>query len=93
MGPLTAFWHLTNFLAPALGIGLLATFGAKLLWRRELAGARWQRLALWSCGACAVALIGGLWVFGRDGAMATYAAMVLACALALLWSGFIRRVR
>jgi hypothetical protein len=27
-------------------------------------------------------------VFGRDGMMATYGAMVLASALALLWAGF-----
>src|SRR5690606_4890903 len=90
MGPLDAFWHLINFLAPALGAGLLATFGAKLWWRRELAGTRWQRLALWSCTAGALTLLAGLLLLGRDGAMATYAAMTLACALALLWSGFIR---
>jgi len=33
-------------------------------------------------------LAAGLWAFGRDGKMATYAAMVLACALGLWWSGF-----
>ena len=33
-------------------------------------------------------LIGGLAVFGRDGRMATYAALVVASALALWWAGF-----
>jgi hypothetical protein len=30
----------------------------------------------------------GLVVFERDGRMATYAGMVLACAAALWWAGF-----
>jgi hypothetical protein len=30
-------------------------------------------------------------VFGRDGRMATYGAMVLASSLALMWAGFGRR--
>ena len=38
MGPLDAFWHLLNFFAPAVGVGLIAAALAKLLWRRELAG-------------------------------------------------------
>jgi hypothetical protein len=38
-----------------------------------------------------VALLGGLVLSGRDGRMATYAAMVLANAAALGWAGFGRR--
>lgn len=93
MEPLAAFWHLSNFLAPGIAVGLLASAGAKLLWRRELAAVRWRRMALWSCSACVAVLVGGLLLFGRDGKMATYAAMVLACALALMASGFIGRGR
>ena len=88
MGPLDALWHLLNFLLPALGVGGLAAAGAKLLWRRELAAASWRRLATWSFGAGALCLVGGLVVFGRDGRMATYGAMVLACAVALWWAAF-----
>jgi len=69
-------------------VGPLAAALAKLFWRNELRGARWARLALWSGGACAVVSVGGLVVFGHDGMMATYGAMVLASALALLWAGF-----
>ena len=31
-------------------------------------------------GVCALVLLAGLWLTGRDGKMATYAALVLACA-------------
>lgn len=85
---IAAFWHLTNFFAPAAGVGLIAAALAKLLWRRELRAARWSRLALWGSAACAVALVLGLVVFGRDGKMLTYGAMLLACAAALWWAGF-----
>jgi hypothetical protein len=91
MGPLDALWHALNFFAPATGVALLAAGGAKLLWRRELAGVAWHRLALWGTLAGAAALVGGLIVFGRDGKMATYGALVAATALALWWAGFLRR--
>lgn len=91
MGPIDAFWHLLNFFAPALGVGLLAAALAKLLWRRELAGARWARLAAWASGAGALASVAALLAFGRDGTVAGYALLVAASALALWWSAFVRR--
>jgi hypothetical protein len=91
MGPLDALWHLLNFGAPALSVGALTTVLAKLLWRRELAGVGWLRLLLWSIGAGVLVLVAGLALFGRDGAMATYGALVVATALALWIAGFVRR--
>ena len=91
MSPLEALWHLLNFVAPALGVALLAASLAKLAWRRELAAVPWRRLVLWAAAASVLALIGGLVLFGRDGKMATYAAVVVASALALWWAGFARR--
>ncbi len=44
----------------------------------------------WAAAAAAAASVGGLALVGRDGAMATYAAMVVAVAAALLWRGFLR---
>jgi hypothetical protein len=88
MGPLDALWHLLNFFVPAIGVGLLAAAGAKLLWRRELGPVSWRRLASWSAGAGAVTLLVGLVIFGRDGRVATYAALVVASAAALWWAGF-----
>ncbi|MDP1691520.1 MAG: hypothetical protein Q8L49_06150 [Burkholderiaceae bacterium] len=91
MGPLDGLWHLLNFVAPAFGVALLAASMVKLLWRRELAAVAWRRLALGSAIAGILALIAGLLVFGRDGKMTTYVALIVANALALWWLGFFRR--
>jgi len=91
VGPLDALDHLIGLFLPALALGAIAAALAKLVWRRELHSVRWVRLAGWSGGASAAVLVAGLVVFGRDGMMATYAAMVLASALALMWAGFARR--
>ena len=88
MGPTDALWHLLNLLAPGVGLGLFAAALAKGLWRRELAGVGYGRLARWGALSSTAALLGGLVITGRDGRMLTYAAMVLACALALWWVGF-----
>lgn len=91
MGPLDALWHLLNFFAPAMAVALITTALAKLAWRRELASVPWRRLVGWSMAAGALALLGGLIAFGRDGRMATYGALVAAAALALWLAGFVRR--
>lgn len=88
MGPLDALNHLLNLFLVPVALGALAPALAKLLWRKELAAVRWRRLALPACVACALVVVGGLIVFGRDGKMATYGAMVAACAATLWWRGF-----
>ena len=90
MGPLDAIWHVFNFFLPALGLGAIASALAKLIWRKSLAGSPWWRLASWTSAACALALVGGLVGFGRDGKMATYGAMALAAALVRWWIGLRR---
>jgi hypothetical protein len=69
-------------------VGLLTSLLAKLLWRGELKGISWTRLSAWSFAWGAVMLVAGLVVFGHDGKIATYAAMVGACAVTLWWIGF-----
>ena len=91
MGPLDTLWHLLNLVAPAVGVGILASAMAKLLWWRRLKLVAWTSLSLWTTGVAAVALAAGLVIFGRDGRMTTYALMVLAGAVALWWAGFGRR--
>jgi hypothetical protein len=91
MGPLDALWHLLNFLAPALAVAALSAALAKALWRRDLAGVAWHRLAAWGALSGAAALMGGLVAFGKDGKMATYAALVVATALVQWWIAFGRR--
>ena len=81
-------WHLLNFFAPALGVACIAAALAKLLWRSALRTVAWTRLALWATVACAAVLVGGLLLFGHDGKIATYAAMVVACGVALWAAGF-----
>ena len=88
MGPLDALNHLLNLFLPALGLGLLASAAAKLLWRRELTAVAWRRLAVPACVASAGVVLGGLVLFGRDGKMATYGAMVVVCSFTLWWRGF-----
>jgi len=88
MGPLDAVWHLCNLFLPALALAALTAAAAKLLWRRELAGVAWRRLAAWPALANAGTVLAGLVWLGRDGAMATYAAMVAVCAITLWWLGF-----
>ena len=86
--PLDALWHVLNFFAPALGVGILAPTLAKVLWRSELRGAAWSRLVAVTLAVAAGALVGGLLVLGQDGRMATYGVMTAATAVGLWWVGF-----
>jgi hypothetical protein len=88
MGPLDALFHLGNLFVPAIALGALAAALAKLLWRRELAAVSWRRMAVPAGLASAAVTLAGLLLLGRDGKMATYAAMVAACALTLWWRGW-----
>ena len=91
MGFFDAAWHLLNFLAPAFGLGAIAAALAKALFRRELSGRRWLDLAAYASLGALLMLLAGLAFFGRDGKMATYAAMAVASALMLWWRGFLAR--
>ncbi len=79
-------WHLAGFLAPALGLAA-ALWTAPRLWKRARA-ARWSARteALMLCGAGVAVLLAGLIVFGRDGKMFTYTALVLAQASVAWWN-------
>lgn len=87
MGPLDALWHIANFFGPAIGVGLIAAALCKLFWWKALRPVGFLRLASWAVAAGALALIGGLVFFGRDGRMATYFMLMAAAALALWWRG------
>jgi len=74
--------HLMGFAAPALAVALLVTLAAPLVLPRTVQSPGWwARFAINSAAGLA-ALAAGLWYFGRDGKMATYAALVLAVATA-----------
>jgi hypothetical protein len=93
MGPLDALLHLLNFLAPAVGVGLLASLLAKGLWRKQLRAASLKSLVVWTAVVGMGVLAAGLVVFGRDGRMTTYGLLVLSTTLVLWWKGFVRPSR
>jgi hypothetical protein len=79
MGPIDFLLHLAGFLAPAAFLALVLPVVARLLMRA--APGYWKPAIAIFLAATAV-LVAGLWWFGRDGKMASYAAAVLAAATA-----------
>lgn len=76
--------HGLNFIAPAWFLALGLVLATRLWPRRGLGQAtlswQWQLIGLGLMGS--LVLLGGLWLLGVDGKMATYGALVcvLACA-------------
>lgn len=79
--------HVLNFLLPAVAMALLVPSLARLIWWKPLASAGWWRQVKVAAVVNVVVLVLGLVVLGRDGAMWTYAGLVLASALAVWWTG------
>jgi hypothetical protein len=72
--------HFSNFTAPAAFVAIFTAFFARTVLPGKARLPGFRRLATYCFLAAFVALVAGLWSFGRDGKMASYAAMVLACA-------------
>ena len=77
--------HILNFLAPALVVALLLVLLSRLfsrfwLSKRPLAQSIYAQAAIIFI-VNATVLVAGLVLFGNDGKMATYAAMVLVAAV------------
>ena len=79
MGPLGILFHLSSFIAPAVVVGVLVAWFARLAYRPAGPGSWWKH-ALGNSLAGVFALAAGLAFFGVDGKMATYAALVAAIA-------------
>jgi hypothetical protein len=79
MGPLDTLNHLLNFLAPAFWLASVMAIAGRLVLRGSRGLGRVPQWLL-DFAVCAVVLLAGLWMTGRDGKMVTYAALVLACA-------------
>ena len=80
MGPLDLLNHVLNFLAPALWLsGAVTLFAWFFMGKRSVALSFSARVVA-NFVVSVVALMLGLWLFGRDGKMATYTSMVLLCA-------------
>ena len=85
MGPLDQLYHLANFLAPALAVGLLLALVGPFVSKKSPAALGFLAQTAINCIAGAVALGLGLWFFGRDGKMASYAALVVCGATSQWW--------
>jgi hypothetical protein len=81
MSPLDVLLHLLGFAAPALFVALSAVFGARFVLGGIVRLPGWAQFAINFTVGLAV-LAAGLWHFGADGKMATYAALVAAIATA-----------
>ena len=84
MGPLDQLIHLLNFFAPAWGVAFFWVVFAQFAARRWLPESRWgwTRQLTVSGVLGSLVLVAGLLVFGIDGKMATYGALVVVCASA-----------
>jgi hypothetical protein len=81
MHPLTAVNHILNFMAPAAWMALaLALLGALVYRGRPSKPGRWWRRMVLDFVVGLLVLVAGLLLWGRDGKMLTYLALVLACA-------------
>jgi len=91
MGPLDILNHLLNFVAPAAFVALLLVLGGRLLGAQGSSLAGWRQWAVVFVVGLVV-LAAGLALWGRDGKMLTYAALVVVtatCQWALVrgWKG------
>lgn len=84
MNAIAWFWHLINFIAPALWLGLAVAAWDWLASRRaartRAAPRRWQRGLLLDWGLGIAVLLAGLAITGHDGRMATYGVLALVVA-------------
>lgn len=83
MDALDLLLHASAFVAPAVAVALLLVpLGRLCLPPRGPQALGWGRQALLDTVVGVLVLLAGLVVWGRDGKMATYAALVLGCATA-----------
>ena len=82
MGFLDLSLHLLSFVAPAFVLAILVAWGGRLLLPRNSQPQRWWLPVAANFLAGCAALAGGLLLFGRDGKMLTYAALVVAVGTA-----------
>ncbi len=80
MGPFDLLLHTLNFAAPAFGMAVLMLGFNAVLNRQALPKRPAVAQFAVNLGVGLAVLSLGLWIFGRDGMMATYGALVLFVA-------------
>lgn len=85
MGPWSLIIHLANFVLPALAVGAVLAVLAPIFAGNRLSSRMLLAQAAINSLAGVLALVAGLVLFGNDGKMATYGALVLATGTAQWW--------
>ncbi len=80
MDALDSLFHLLSFFAPAFAVALGTALAARLIAPRQSGAGSWWRSAAINFVAGGLVLAAGLWFFGVDGKMATYAILLIAVA-------------
>jgi hypothetical protein len=80
MGPLDQIFHLANFLAPAFAVAVVLAMVGPFFVKNSAVATGFAAQTAINFVAGGVALGLGLWFFGRDGKMASYAALVVVVA-------------
>lgn len=93
MDPLSTLNHILNFAAPAVFVALVLMLLSRLGGSRRPAwrGALLQAALVAAAGS--LGMFAGLWVFGVDGKLASYALLVAGCGSAQWLLGSRRPVR
>lgn len=79
--------HFAGFLAPALVVAVVVALAARIVLPPAARPRSWGMAVALNTLAGVLVLAAGLWYFGRDGKMATYAALVLVVATVQWLSG------
>jgi hypothetical protein len=80
VSPLASLLHLLSFFAPAAVVAAFVALAARVVLPPAARPRSWGLAFVLNFVAGGVVLSAGLWYFGHDGKMATYAALVLAVA-------------
>ena len=80
MGPLALLNHAINFVAPAAWLALLVPLLSFLVMKKRAVALTLKAQVAINFAACLATLMLGLALFGRDGKMLTYLALVLVSA-------------
>lgn len=81
MGLVASVNHLLNLVAPAIFLSLGLALCARLVYGKAQASVSWWLQVAINFIVGSAVVLAGLWWFGRDAKVATYAALVLLMAL------------
>lgn len=81
MDTITLLIHLLNFLAPALAVALALALMGPFFMHKSPTAPGWIASTAINFAASILPLVLGLWYFGRDGKMASYAGMLVCCTI------------